>query len=90
MFTINSPYLNAAAEAMWKWEQTRRTDKSLYQEARRYITEYCQDHNLPVAELLLDAMQITVRIANGFPPNTGVVSYDDDEHAVMLDGDLPL
>jgi hypothetical protein len=73
MFYIsNGVALNAAAGKMWEWEQTGRTNKDLYKEAENQIAEYCEYHKAPeIAEVLLDAIQITVRIANGFPPDTG-------------------
>ena len=79
MIIVNSVRLNAAAEQMWKWEQAGRTDENLREEARKYTTEYCELHKFPdwMVGLLLDTMQLTVRIANGFPPNNGVVpDYD--------------
>jgi hypothetical protein len=73
MIIVNSVLINAAADAMWKWEQTGRTDESLRDEASKLIAEYCERHQIPeMAGLLLDAMQVTVRIANGFPPDIGV------------------
>lgn len=72
----NSAHLNAAAEQMWEWEQTGRTDESLREEARTHIAEYCVRFELPVTMigLLLDTMRLTVRIANGYPPDYGVVN----------------
>ena len=69
MFVANSIALNQAAAAMWKWEQTGRTDKSLWEEARGHVARYCEKHGIPgLTGMLHDTIQITVRIANGFPP----------------------
>jgi hypothetical protein len=76
IIVVNSVRLNAAADALWKWEQTGRTDKAFHEEATKHITSYCELHAdlFPnwAAGVILDTMLITVRIANGFPPNDGV------------------
>ena len=74
MIILNSVNLNAAADAMWRWEQNRRTG-SARDEAQSYIKEYCEMHDMPAwaVSVILDAMMITVRIANGFPPDYGVI-----------------
>jgi hypothetical protein len=71
MIIINSAHINAAADAMWKWEQSGRTDNALHDEAK--VTDYCTLHHLPevVAVMIFDAIQITVRIANGYSPDYG-------------------
>jgi hypothetical protein len=72
----NSAHLNAAAEEMWKWEQTGRTDENLREEAEKHIADYCKMMELPdrMVGLLLNTMQLTIRIANGYPPDYGVVN----------------
>jgi hypothetical protein len=77
---MNSVRLNQAADLMWKWEQSGRTDKALHEEASKSIADHCELYDAPswLALMLLDAMQITVRIANGFPPNDGVGPERDD------------
>jgi hypothetical protein len=72
MLVMNSVAINLAADAMWKWEQTGRSDASLWNAAREHVTDYCADMPDGIAVLLLDAIRVTVRIANGFPPNDGV------------------
>jgi hypothetical protein len=83
MILYNSVTLNAAADAMWKWEQTGRRAEALREEATKLVAEYCAASSIPgwVGGLLLDTMQLTVRICNGFPPNDGVVHYDDEDAA---------
>jgi hypothetical protein len=75
MIILNSAHLNFAAAEMWKWEQTGRTDENLRQGARKYVADYCSMMELPdwMVGLLLDTVQLTVRIANGFEPDDGVV-----------------
>jgi len=70
MFVVNSVLINAAADAMWKWEQSGRTDKALHDAAEKKVAEYCERHQLPAwtGHLLFDTIQVTVRICNGFPP----------------------
>jgi hypothetical protein len=73
--------INKAAACMWKWEQTGNTDKALYDAAERHVAEYCDGCSgaiRPIVDLLLDTIQVTVRICNGFPPNTGVFPPDPD------------
>jgi hypothetical protein len=74
MILYNSVDMNAAADAMWKWEQTGRADESLREEANKRVAAYCEVHRMPdwMVGLLLDTVQVTVRIANGFPPDNGV------------------
>jgi hypothetical protein len=79
MILVNSVHLNVAAEGMWKWEQTGRSDESLREEAEKHVAEYCKTMKLPnwMVGLLLDTMRLTVRIANGYPPDYGVVPDHD-------------
>ena len=68
-WVANSVELNLAADAMWKWEQTGRTNRALWEEAQKRVISYCETHGMPgaVAGMIHDAIQITVRIAAGFP-----------------------
>jgi hypothetical protein len=79
IMVVNSVNINAASDLMWKWEQSgrRACDGHLREEALKHISEYCKMHEFPawVGQLLFDTIMVTVRIANGFPPNTAVVEY---------------
>jgi hypothetical protein len=72
---LNSVSINAAADLLWKWERMGRSDGSLWEKAKAHVADYCEGEERPdrMAAMILDAIQITVRIANGFPPNNGVV-----------------
>jgi hypothetical protein len=80
LYQVNSIKLNKAAHLMWQWESSGRANDGLWKEAEKVIREHFRDQG-EVASLLtmavVDAMLITVRIANGFPPNDGVTLDHD-------------